>query len=601
MPLLKGFQRFCQSLAGCVVLFLVVWLLVQPPSFAQPVEDWANPRQEQYSWISDRAHLIPWTTEQHLNRRINQLKGRTGAELAIATLPQIETGQSAHEFAVNLFNAWGIGDRTANNGVLLLVSKADRRIEIVTGKGLEDILPDAEVGEVIQQEIAPAFQRQAYATGITQGTQAIAQRLEARLPSALFPKWMPASLGTALVWLPWLMVMVGAGVAIAGSFHAIRFSCTLVPVPVPTQGLNTETFASSGDSLSAYTFPKLLAHLFTPGDRDWASEIPTTALALVWLGGLVLGIGLIRGFWQFVLMHPDATIWQGDAVAWSLCALGSSGWLVWGSLVSSRFIQGQRFWQLLGWHLVLIGLVAALGGYIWVYRMPVWGTLVIVTLATASVGWLAWRILVGDDLRFKRQRSYCSDRTGDPVQELTAQELETVLTSAENQARSMGKLEFRGWREAHLAAPLSRAEVYLVRWSAPVAWVCRRCQSFAVEASTRSVEKKMEKTIESTKRINRKKKEKITSIIQVQQKVYTCYSCGFVDVYDQPQPGTGSRDSAIADNWGATSAYSPDSGTAHTNPYDTTYDSSYHQDYSDFSGGDFGGGSSDGGGAGSDW
>ncbi|MFN5765485.1 MAG: TPM domain-containing protein, partial [Pseudanabaena sp.] len=147
---------------------LVILLLKQPVGMAQSTNDLVNPQQKdgKQQWIYDRADLLDWGTEFSLNLRINKLVGRTSAELAIATSPKVETEQSPRAFAVKLFNALGIGKRETNNGVLLLVSKNDRRIEIITGKGLGEVLPDAEVSDLIQQKIVPSFQQQQYATGI---------------------------------------------------------------------------------------------------------------------------------------------------------------------------------------------------------------------------------------------------------------------------------------------------------------------------------------------------------------------------------------------------------------------------------------------------
>lgn len=564
-------------------------LLIQPVSLAQSVQDWQSPRQQSGEWISDRADLIPWQIEHHLNRRINKLAGRTNAELAIATLPQLEAGQSAHAFGLNLFNTWGVGNRDTNHGVLILVSQLDRRIEIITGTGLSNILPDAEVSKLIQQEIMPAFQRQDYPTGIVQGTTAIAQRLEARLPTTILPSWLPV----IFVWVPWMIAFVGAGLAIVGTTRAIAFSLTRVQVLVPTQGIDTQTFSNSSDQLAAYPFPKLLSKLFTPNERDWHQEIPVESLSYVWAGGLLIGIGLIQGFWQFVLMHPEAELWQSDAAAWGVYAFSSSAWLLWGAAVTSRFVKPVRFWRNLFLQLVLIAIAALIGGYVWAYQVPGWGKLLTVMFVFFIVGWVAWRIIVGDDLAFKQRRDYCSDQSAKPVQELTAQELDWVLRTDEKLAQSLGKLEFRGWREAESSLPLTREQVYLVRRSNYAARTCRRCESFAMETSERTIDR----TIESTEKTGRRQEKNVVSVIQVKQTVYSCLSCGFVEAYDQVEAPVSSDDSSDS-----SSDYSGVGSYSSSSDYNNSdYNNTYNNDYSSSSGNDFGGGSSDGGGAGSDW
>jgi uncharacterized protein len=587
MPILK---RLDQTLLGCLGVILAGWLLMQPVSLAQSLNNWPNPRQQSGTWISDRTNLIPWTTEHHLNRRITLLAARTGAEIAIATLPQLPSSQSAHDLALDLFNTWGVGNREANTGVLLFVSQADRRIEIITGKGLGEILPDAEVSRLIQQTIVPAFQRQEYATGIEQGTVAIAQRLEAQLPATILPRWLPA----AVVWVPWLVAVAGLGLAITGSGQAIAFSLSRVQVPVPSQGLNTQTFGGSSEQLSQYTLPQLLTRLFTPNERAWVQEIPTRSLGYVWCGGWLSGIGLMQGFWLFLLMHPEAALWQRDAVAWGVGALGSGGWLLGGVLVSHRFVQRGRLWRRVPLEVLVMALVTLLGSYLWVYRRLDGGAILALMAILGLGGWGAWWLIVGNDFQFKRPRDYCCDRTGTPIQELTAEELEPLLSPDEKLAQSMGTLEFRGWRTVDLASPLARESVYLVRRNSYEARrPCGQCQSFAVERSERTVEK----TIETTKKKTRKQKEKITQVVPVKQTVITCRSCGAVTAYDQPTP-TSSSDLVTA--WLGSGSSSPSQRSA-SREDSSRYDDIANIDYGSAAGSDFGGGSSDGSGAGSDW
>ena len=85
-----------QNLCLLIGTVLAVILLVQPFAIAQSIDDWVNPQQKEgkQQWIYDRADLLDWQTELKLNLRINKLVGRTSAELAITTIPKIETEQS---------------------------------------------------------------------------------------------------------------------------------------------------------------------------------------------------------------------------------------------------------------------------------------------------------------------------------------------------------------------------------------------------------------------------------------------------------------------------------------------------------------------------
>ena len=218
---------------------------------------------------------------------------------------------------------------------------------------------------------------------------------------------------------------------------------------------------------------------------------------------------------------------------------------------------------------------------------------IIVMLLIATLAAFAWAILINPYLSFKRQRDYLSDRTGQTPRELTEQEIESVLTPREISARSLVKLEFRGWREAELAQPITREQVYLVQRIDNSASVCAHCKSYAVDVSEQTVERAIEST-KKNRKSDRQPEEKITSVRLVKQTVYSCHFCGCVFAYDQREPAiVASSDS---------SDYSPsDTSYSSSSSDSSSYDSSYSSDYGSNSSSDFGGGSSDGGGAGSDW
>lgn len=588
-------KSFYQNSCLFVGLVLAVLLLVQPFAIAQSIDDWVNPQQKQgkHQWIQDRAELLDWQTELKLNLRINKLVGRTSAELAIATIPKIETEQSPRAFALKLFNALGIGKKETNNGVLLFVSKSDQRIEIITGKGLGKLLPDREVGELVQQEIVPSFQQQQYATGIVQGVNAIAQRLELRLPSTIFPDWMPMF----FLWIPWLIAIGGASWALFSTVQVMKLSFTPVQIPIPMQGFNADAFSSS-QLLSSYSFPALLAKVY-PLKSDRSDEkIPSLAIDIL-AGGWILGIGLMYGFWQFVLMHPEAEFWQSDRMIWFVFGMAGCVWWLWGLLVS-RIISRDLPWLSVALSLLVAGLLALLSGFFGFLMTTAWnGNGIIVMLLVGTIAALAWAFLINPYLSFKRQRDYRSDRTGQPPKELTEQEIEKVLTPKEISARSLGKLEFRGWREAELTLPITREQVYLVQRIDSSASICAHCKSYAVDVSEQTVEREIESTKKNkkSKKSDRQQKEKITSMRLVKQTVYSCHFCGCVFAYDQREP-------AIMATSDSSNYSSSDSSYSSSSNDSSSYDSSYSSDYGSSSndfGSDFGGGSSDGGGAGSDW
>lgn len=158
---------FCSSL----------FVLASLPSQAVTVEEVLNPQQEYGGWVTDMAEILSDKTETQLNDLISQLEAQNGAEIAVVTVPETSPSATPKEFTTELFNHWGIGKAEKDNGVLFLVSTGDRRVEIETGYGIEPILPDAKVGNIIDTKITPKFKQENFDDGTIAGTQALVNAL----------------------------------------------------------------------------------------------------------------------------------------------------------------------------------------------------------------------------------------------------------------------------------------------------------------------------------------------------------------------------------------------------------------------------------------
>lgn len=162
----------CAGVAGLIVLS-------QTPSLlAVPIATVPNPHQADGTWVADTANLIDPATKVQLNRLISQLEAHNGSEIAIVTVPNTAPSRSPKAFATQLFNTWKIGKQAKNNGVLVLISKGDRRVEIETGSGLTTQLPDAVVKQILDQQVMPQFRQGQFSAGTLAGTQALVAHLE---------------------------------------------------------------------------------------------------------------------------------------------------------------------------------------------------------------------------------------------------------------------------------------------------------------------------------------------------------------------------------------------------------------------------------------
>jgi uncharacterized protein len=147
-------------------------------SQAITVKEVPNPRQVNNTWVTDKANILSNSTETQLNKMISDLEAKNGSEIAVVTVPDTKPSATPKAFATELFNFWGIGKKGKNNGVLLLISSGERRIQIETGSGIQSILPDAKAVRIIETEITPRFKQQNFDGGTLAGTKALVNVLQ---------------------------------------------------------------------------------------------------------------------------------------------------------------------------------------------------------------------------------------------------------------------------------------------------------------------------------------------------------------------------------------------------------------------------------------
>ncbi len=78
-------------------------------------------------------------------------------------------GHKIEDYGLKLGNYWGIGRRTANDGVLLVIAPNERKVRIEVGCGLEHALTDQEAAIILQRDVLPRFSKGRMADGIAIG------------------------------------------------------------------------------------------------------------------------------------------------------------------------------------------------------------------------------------------------------------------------------------------------------------------------------------------------------------------------------------------------------------------------------------------------
>ena len=122
--------------------------------------------------VNDHADLLSASAREKLEATLTDFEKRTGHQLAVLTMPSLK-GEVLEDFSLKVSRTWGLGRKGVNDGILLLVSREDRKLRIEGGHGLEGDVPDALCGRIIQDVIVPRFRANDYPGGIMSGVDAI--------------------------------------------------------------------------------------------------------------------------------------------------------------------------------------------------------------------------------------------------------------------------------------------------------------------------------------------------------------------------------------------------------------------------------------------
>ncbi len=117
-----------------ILLGAVVWVAAEPIASLHPS-----------NYVNDFAGVLDAATQARLNDLCHEVEQKAAAQISVVTVKSVD-GQDVVNYAVTLYQKWGIGTKGKDRGVLILLATQDRKGFIQTGYGLEPILPDGKVG-----------------------------------------------------------------------------------------------------------------------------------------------------------------------------------------------------------------------------------------------------------------------------------------------------------------------------------------------------------------------------------------------------------------------------------------------------------------------
>ena len=154
---------------ACWIAALVCLPCALQPAFSQAVKDLPKPTD----YVSDYAHVMSAQTIDQLNHLCGEVDHEAHAQIAVVTV-NTTNGEPIQPYAVELEDAWKVGPKGSDRGVIVLLAVADRHRFIETGYGLEGILPDGKVGEIGRQMV-PMLRNNDFDGAVTLAVDEISQ------------------------------------------------------------------------------------------------------------------------------------------------------------------------------------------------------------------------------------------------------------------------------------------------------------------------------------------------------------------------------------------------------------------------------------------
>lgn len=153
-------------------LFLIALILTLASEVFCAIPPVPNPPK----LVNDFCQLLNSEEIYQLENELLAYNDSTSTQIAIVVVCELE-GMDVADYGTRLFEQWKIGQQGKDNGILVLIAKNERKMNITTGYGVEDKLTDALCRRIIERDIKPSFKAGNFALGLSSGIRSIKEVL----------------------------------------------------------------------------------------------------------------------------------------------------------------------------------------------------------------------------------------------------------------------------------------------------------------------------------------------------------------------------------------------------------------------------------------
>lgn len=159
--------------------------------------------------VNDYTNTLTPDQQQYLENKLVQFDDSTSTQIAVVIIKSLNGAEIA-DYNIKLGRSWGVGGKEFNNGVVLLIAKNDRKLNIAVGYGLEGALPDITASHIIEDVIVPNFKGDDYYRGIDEGTDAIIQAVKGEYNVKRKDKSSVGDLAGIIIFFVVLFIIIAA-------------------------------------------------------------------------------------------------------------------------------------------------------------------------------------------------------------------------------------------------------------------------------------------------------------------------------------------------------------------------------------------------------
>ncbi|MBI1811287.1 MAG: TPM domain-containing protein, partial [Nitrospirae bacterium] len=212
--------------------------------------------------VNDYANMLSPSTKAELEKELNSFEQTDSTQIVILTIPSLE-GEVLGEFSIKAAEAWMIGQKGKDNGIIITVAKQEKKIRVEVGRGLEGVLTDLAAGRIVNLVIEPRFKRGDFDGGFVAGVHSLidATRGEFKADKNHLPKKKDTihSFLTILIFGGIVLLFIGSMSRIFGGVSGAIGLPALVHLALTPIGLIVFIGVSAAGLLAGLFLPKLFS------------------------------------------------------------------------------------------------------------------------------------------------------------------------------------------------------------------------------------------------------------------------------------------------------------------------------------------------------